>query len=315
MKAGRTAALSELTSNSRTGLMTVALAGVDVVLRGVVAFARCVPERQLLGLAPVLGGMARGRRKQRCLANLKLFLGNEDWPEDQWERLWHAHTRHSGRTIVEVLTWQRLSADEVMGRVSTRGDEHLREALRQGRGVMLFANHLGNFVGLAPGLGRLGLSLCLSGHAMPTAYTETMLRQFMGRFGVRRQLLGRRLLATAAETFRSGSIFGAFVDLSTAGKREEWLRFGRAETNVSIGPALLALRHRVPVICVTCTRLDATRHEVTFHPPLRVAESGDRHVDARLLTAQALEVVAADIRRNPDQWWQWDFAPIRKPLA
>lgn len=272
---------------------------------------RVLPEKLARRIAPILGRTERGWRKQQSLSNMKLFLGIENGTESSWEQLWNAHMTHLGQTLVEILTWQDLKTDEVMHRISVRGEEHLREAMGPGRGVMVLVNHLGNFTSLAPCACRLGFAGCTSGNALPTPYLDRVLREILRRFGFDLQLLGSGLPAAAAETFRRGLVFSAFVDYSVAGKRDKWFRFGRAETNVSLGPALLALRHRVPVLCATCRRLDAMHHEVTFHPPLPVAESGDWRVDAHELTARALEVVANGIQENPEQWWPWDWAPLR----
>ena len=286
---------------------------LDIGLVAATAGLRQLPEQKTRRFAPLLGKGLRWAHRQESLAHMKCVLGHEDWSEAQWDQLWNAHTRHLGQTILEVLAWQRLPVDQVLARVSVRGDEHLRQVLRAGRGAMVLTNHLGNFVSLAPGFCQLGLEGCSLGNEMPTRRLERMLRDLLRRFGIDRQLLEHGVLTAIAQTFRRGAIVATAVDYFVPGKRDVWLPFGCAETNVGIGPALLALRHRVPAVCVTSARLDAAHHEVTIHPPLHPAESGDAQADARQLTAQALEIVAAGIRQRPEQWWQWDFAPVRTP--
>jgi lauroyl/myristoyl acyltransferase len=263
-------------------------------------------------LAPVIGHVMRRPWKNRTIANMKLFLRSANWSEARWERLWEAHTRHVGQTIVEFIIWHRLPADELLARISIRGEHHFHAALQAGRGVMVLASHLGNFLALAPCLHKLGAQAQMTGQRMPTAFLAAFLDGFVKRYGTGYLNVGEGLLPrAAAKSFRKGAAFSGFVDISAVGKRDVWLQFGRAETNVSIGPVLLARRHRVPVLCVSCRRLDATRHEVTFHPPLSMPVSADGRADARHLTAQALELIAGHIEVDVDQWWQWDRIPLR----
>lgn len=293
-------------------LKASALACVDLGVRGTIALARLVPPKRTMVVAPLLGKLERGHRKRRCIENMMRFLGRESRSETEWEQLWNAHVLHVGQTLLELLAWEQMSAEEVMGRVSVRGAEHLRGALRDGRGAMVLASHTGNFVSVAPAVCRLGLHGCSSGNAMPTPHLEKLFRNLVGRFGMEYRNVGSGIPSAAAATFRQAAQFIAFVDLSLAGKRDEWFPFGQAETNLSLGPALLALKHRVPVLGVSCRRLETTHHEVTFHPALPMEADGDARARARQLTAQALQVVVAEIRQHPAQWWQWDWAPLRR---
>jgi Kdo2-lipid IVA lauroyltransferase/acyltransferase len=299
-------------SGSRAIFAAVTLGGADLMLRGFLVLTRHVSEQRLLRLAPVIGRMMRCPWKNRTIGNMKLFLEPAEWSEAHWDQLWKAHTRHVGQTIVEFIVWHRLSEEELLTRVSIRGEHHLHGTLRAGRGAMVLTSHLGNFLALAPCLRKLGVPAHITGQQMPTPFVATFLQEFVRRYGTRYLSVGQgHLPLAAAKSFRQGTAFAGFVDISAVGKRDVWLRFGRAETNVSIGPVLLARRHRVPVLCVSCRRLDATRHEVTFHPPLTMPVSADGRADARHLTAQALKLIAGQIENDVDQWWQWDRIPLR----
>lgn len=303
---------AQRSSGSRAVLATVSLGCADLLVRGLVALTRRVSEKRLREWAPVIGRMMRRPWKSQTIRNMKLFLRPADASAAHWERLWKAHTRHVGQTIVEFIVWHRLPVEEVLGRISIRGENHFFETLRAGHGAMVLASHLGNFLALAPCLHKLGAPGHMTGQRMPTPFLAKCLHDFVRRYGTGYVNVGEGLLpGAAAKSFRQGTVFSGFVDISHAGKRDEWLRFGRAETNVSIGPVLLARRHRVPVLCVTCRRLDATHHEVTFHSPLTLPVTADPRADARHLTAQALELIGGHMQDDAHQWWQWDQIPLR----
>lgn len=289
----------------------VLLHGAVAGMAGIGFLLRALTEAQTLPLAAFLGYALRRAQKRRALDHMKAFLGHDDWPETRWEQLWNAHLVHLGHTLREVHTWSRLPQEQVHERVTVEGREHVDEALRAGRGAMVLTNHLGNFFCLGPAFCFSGWNVCSMRNPIPVHALEKRVRHFVSRFGGREGYTGSGVPASAAKTFREGGLVFLFADFSLRDERNVWVPFGRLETRVSLGPALLALRHRVPVLCITCERLDVMRHRVTIHPPLAGARSGCFRTDATELTHQALRIVAEAVRRRPEQWWPWDWAPLR----
>jgi len=242
---------------------------------------------------------------------MKAVLDRADWTEPQWLENWEADCRHLGLTVSEFIQWEQMPVEQAAEFVTVQGEEHIRQALRTGRGVMILAAHLGNYFSCALANRRLGLDVCSAVRPMSVRSLEERVRKFMRGCRIQHVLIGDRLPARAAETFRRGAAFLVFVDSTLPKTRNVWVRLGGAETHVSLGPALLAIRHRVPVICLTSARVDTVRHCVTFHPPLPVTRSGDFRADATRLTQHAMDVITEGVRQWPAQWCPWDIAPIR----
>jgi lauroyl/myristoyl acyltransferase len=104
-----------------------------------------------------------------------------------------------------------------------------------------------------------------------------------------------------------------FIDYPVVRKHNRLLPFGGATLKVNLGPALLALRHEVPVLCVDCIRTGDNRHRVVVHPRLPRPEAEDREAAAAEMTRHALCLLARGVRAHPDQWWPWDWAEISSP--
>lgn len=275
------------------------------------ALLRVMPEEKVTWLAPHFGHALRWAQKRRVLAHLKQFLRRDDWTTERWDQLWRAHLTHIGHTLREACYWSHLPRQEVLDRVTLEGQEHIHEALRAGRGAMVFINHLGNFLSIAPAFWRAGWKGCVVRNALPMVWLDRRVQDWCTQFGGGQQFIGGGVPAMAARTFRQNTLLFLAVDFSEPDERNVWIPFGPVETRVSLGPALLALRHRVPVLCVTCERLDAMRHRVVVHPPLVRPRTGHAHADARVLTREALRLVTEDVRRHPEQWWPWDWVPLR----
>ena len=151
------------------------------------------------------------------------------------------------------------------------------------------------------------------GNLMPSPAMERDFNDFHVRLNVNRILVGQGKSGLAAETLKQNGLVMTFCDLTTVAHNNAWLRFGRAETLVNLGPALLALKHDAEAMCLTFKSLEQGRHRITVHPPLNRPETADRELDARRMTQDALDLCSRELVERPEQWWQWDAVRFREP--
>ena len=187
----------------------------------------------------------------------------------------------------------------------------LQAALKSGRGVMLFINHLGNMACIVGGLAIRGYDVTLAGNRIWIPFIERKLERIHKRVGAKRVHLGGQLASTASRVFRRNGIFATFIDFSVTLKHNAWLEFGHAEMSVSLAPAILAIRNNVDVICASCIRMGGNSHRVIIHPPLTAPKSGELLTDAGALMQDAMRLLHADMLRQPEQWWSWDKVHLR----
>ncbi|MBM2846243.1 MAG: lipid biosynthesis acyltransferase [Bacteroidetes bacterium] len=271
-----------------------------------------LPETLLLRLAPTVGKILRIGMKERIIRNMQCTLGHARWKREQWVKRWEDHAAHIGLTVIEPFQLRKMNNDQLRSLISLEGEDYLRGALACGRGVMVFVNHLGNLGCIAAGLGLRGYDVSIAGNALPVQYIERKAQSLIRSVGGNRLLIGEQLPFRASEVFRRNGIFATFIDFSILKKRNVWIPFGQGEMSVNLGPALIALRHRVPVLCITSVRLNSNRHTLTIHPPLDYALTEDLMHEAVLLTKQAIARFADDLCSYPEQWWQWYTNRIRE---
>jgi len=287
-------------------------AALDVALLAVDAALRIAPEPAGYRMEHGLGWVFRSCLvREQIVRHMKAVLGNPDWPEAKWGALLADHRRWIGHLVIEALYWLRLPANEIRARVSMQGEEHVDEALRSGRGAFIFASHTGNVLCPLARVGELAPDVCVLGNSMPGRGTESRMALYHEKFGIRRWLINRSGSPPFEETKRVNGIIAAFVDMTMVAKHNVWVRFGRAEMLVNLGPAFLALRHDVPVLCATCAFLGEGRHRVDFHPLPPLPRTGNLVRDAHELTRQAMDIVAQEALRDPARWFYWDWASIR----
>jgi KDO2-lipid IV(A) lauroyltransferase len=171
----------------------------------------------------------------------------------------------------------------------------LREALDEGRGVVLPSAHLGPWEGLAA-------TLAANGFPLTAIVRESYDPRFDRVTGAARDRAGFATIARGApgaatrivRTLRQGRVLGIPMDLRTRAESVVVPLLG-APARTPIGPARIALRTGAPVVvctvepdprgafAVTCTRLEPAKNEVE-------------------LTARINEELSRRIRRAPEHW-------------
>jgi lauroyl/myristoyl acyltransferase len=274
--------------------------------------ARVLPPSWLFRLSHPVGVALRpDGRKTRAVAMMKAVLERPDWTNEQWEDLWRRHVEAVGRFVVEQMRWLRLPPAEILGQIRIEGAERLDQALAGNRGAVLLCAHTANFaagLAVAPMSGRDTKGF---GTPLRSRLAERSYVRYHRGFGLDRQPTRRGVSAEIGQLLGRGGVAVTFYDLTTVPKHNAWVPFGHAETLVSLGPALLALRNDVEAIPVMSSVSPGGEHLVTFHPALARPRSGDPLRDAFTMTCEAMRRLTDEVERAPERWWNWDLGRFR----
>jgi hypothetical protein len=79
---------------------------------------------------------------------------------------------------------------------------------------------------------------------------------------------------------------------------------------VSLAPAVIALRNKAAILAVDAKPLGNNHHLYS----LRRVESSDngKATIAREIVRDELLRVGHDLDKRPEQWWRWDYARLRE---
>jgi KDO2-lipid IV(A) lauroyltransferase len=236
-----------------------------------------VARRNIALACPQLGSRQRHRLLRHCLTH------------------WLA-------TALEILQAgsPHLNAAQLLQRMSLDGLEHLDQALRQGRGVILLSAHLGNFTWFV-------LRLAAQGYPVTVFYKEQsalpahFFRRIMERFGVEGLAVqeGRHQAARQAlRALRHGRVL--FIHMDQGRRHGETVRFLGQMIQLPAGPAVLATASGAPCLPAFTWRMEQ-RHTALIHAPLTLAqERTPQALHANLQTmTNALEQA---IMAHPAQW-------------
>lgn len=131
-------------------------------LRGLSWFLGRLPHAAAVHAGDFLGRVAavvapiRGR-----VVDENLAAAFPDWSPAHRRQVRTRLYRHLGRLAAEFLRFPALSTAEILRHSRIEGEEHLRQAWSEGRGVVLLSAHIGNWEWLTAAAVARGLPLSL----------------------------------------------------------------------------------------------------------------------------------------------------------
>lgn len=278
------------------------------------AFLQRMPEGCLLGVGRFIGRVILFGRKRRVIRNMRMVLERPGWGAHDWEELWRRHVDHLGLAVAETLHHTASAPEDLRERLAIEGDGLLRAMLRRGKGAVVFVNHLANPVAVPLALALAGHRVSVATNVIPVPYLDERSNELFERFGGTRVTVGGDVAQAAEETLRGNGVFVGAIDYSSTQSHTAWVRFGKAELQVSLAPALMALMHGSAMFSAIVIPEGLSRYMVSLQPVVLLDAGGGPIERALANTRDAMRGVSEAVCRRPEQWWRWDFPRIR-PLT
>ena len=282
------------------------------MLRGAV---RWLPMPAACALGHGLGTLAylfAGRVRRQALANLAAAL--PDTPERERRRIARRSCALLGRGALAYVVAHRMGRERAMRLVREEGEEHLREALAVGKGVLFVTLHFGCFELLASFMGVRAGAKAL---ARPTDDDGpyALLLEMRREMGC--ETIGRGQTLDIIRTLRSGKPLAMLIDQDTDDVHGAFVPYFGRLAHTPLGPAALAVRAGAPVVMGFIAWEGLTRHVVYGLPPLYARTDLPTDEAVLELTARMTSVGEAEVRKRPDHWvWfhrRWQTRPEDHP--
>lgn len=261
-------------------------------------FGRALTLQKARALGRSVGALAYRsvpRERRRALSNLAIAF--PEMSDAERDRITREMFRHLGTSLLEICWLPNLNATNLQQHTTFEGLEHFRAAHAEGRGVVLFTGHCGNWEWMAAAIGILGFDM----NVVAREIYDPRLNDFVVASRARHNIktIGRGSAAAAREilgTLRSGEVLGVLIDQKIKAENAEIEFFGRPALT-PIGPAKLAIRAGAVVIAGFIERRGSMQH-IRFEPWIGTA----REDDPVELTTRLTRSIEEQIRRAPSQW-------------
>ena len=279
-----------------------------------------LPERVARALfAAIADGiwLRRGPSVRRYEATLRPMLDPEI-SDAEVRVLTRSGLRSYLRYWCEAFRLPATDAETVVSRVVTIGEEHLRKALAEGRGVVCPLPHMANW-------DHAGAWLVATGERFTTVAERLRPASLFDRFVAYREQLGMEVLAAAdpdvfailSARLRDGRVVALVADRDLSARGVE-VTMGTGRTRMPVGPAALAIRTGAALLPTTLWYEGRHLH-VQFHSPVeRPADLHGRQAIAAM-TQEMADVFGAGIAAHPQDWhmfqrfWLDEAQPAGEP--
>ncbi len=296
---------------------------VYALLRLATILGRMLPWEfggRLFAVGGRMAAMVLPDARRRTLENLETAFGNEK-PPAEISAIARDCFAHLGRTLFEVIKLPILTAAAREALVDVSGEEHVREALSAGRGMIFVGGHIGNWELMAAIFAGRGYPL----HVVAAPSYDPRLDALMARtrrcYGIKTIIrgAGSQTARSILACLKKKEILVLLLDQDTRDVDGVFVSFFDSQAYTPAAAAVLALGHSVPAVIGSIWREAGGRHHIAFDPPVFAEGRTDDPAAIRRVTQLLTTHLETAIRRHPEQWvWmhnRWKRKPPDKKPA
>ena len=263
---------------------------------------RFIPVHLALGFGRRLGMLAYyfdSKRRVQAYANLKIAFADTKSPA-QIQAITMQCFQSYGQNFIELLRLPLLTKERFNEVVCIQGKEHILEALKFNKGVILLAMHFGSWE-------VASVSCSMFGHPYKVmvkpqkkhSKLDDLLNFYRSCGG---QVVLSRGMGTRdfIKSLKNNEIIGIVVD---QGGRDGMLVpfFGR-QASMSVGAIRLGIKQGIPICFAIIIREGGHRHRMIFHRPLDITVSGDLEKDIEVNLNKVTQLMEDYIRQYPYEY-------------
>jgi KDO2-lipid IV(A) lauroyltransferase len=296
---------------------TVAHRAQYLLLRGIVAVLSSIPLEWARRVGAGIGRFGywplgiRRRVVERQIA--AAFPGLDD---SQVRALSRRSFAHLGRLGIETALVSRRGPDAVIAMFDGEGDFALvRERLAEGRGLIAFTGHVGNWELAGACLAARGVPLDAVARRMNNRLFDVYINQARSSVGMH-IVYDSDAVRRIPRAIKEGRAVGLIADQGVLGLASTFVPFFGRPAKTPRGPAVFALRFKVPILFVSAMLQPSGKYRLCVEE-IPVVETGDRDADVDATVAAFTRALERTIRRYPEQYFwhhrRWKRQPPDTP--
>jgi KDO2-lipid IV(A) lauroyltransferase len=207
---------------------------------------------------------------------------------------------HFGRLLLQLLKFSTLSPAAMLASVEFEGEDHVRSAHAQGKGVLFVTGHFGFWELQAMVHALRHPPMAVVARALDNPALNELLERMRTRTGnsvIYRQGTLRRIL----RTLQAGQGVGILIDQHIMTRDAIYVDFFNRPAATTSAAATLAFRTGAPVIPLFALPLGGGRYRMVYEHPIEPPPP-DTNDAIHEFTQRCTDVLEMYVRRNPELW-------------
>lgn len=292
---------------------------LGLLLRLLLILFRILPFPAAQGFGRMLGsltGCLLPRQRNLVAEQLRFAFGSK-YTDAEYNRLEKRVFEHFGISLMEMLKLANMRRKELLDMVDGKGVEKLLKTAQSGQGMVFVGSHTGNWEFLGAWLAYQGLQINVVARENPIDRVGSILLRIRNRSGLQSiprdtPDMGKKVI----QALKSGAAVGLLIDQDSRRMKGVFADFLGHPAHTPVGPAVLALRYKIPVFyCFTARRQDG-RHGIVCEGPAEIIRTGDFRADVIANTYRFNQRISRWIEDHPEQWvWvhrRWQTRPAHE---
>lgn len=272
-----------------------------LTIRLLIAVIQVMPNSLVSAAGAVVGMMAYvADRNHRRIAMENVAAAFPARTSRAHKRIIRGAFRHFGRLLFELLKFSTLSPDAMLKRVEFEGEERVRAAYAQGKGVLFVTGHFGYWE-LQAMVHALRLPpMAVIARALDNPALNELLERMRTRTG-NSVIYRRGTIRRAMRQLQSGEGVGVLIDQHILGHDAIYVDFFNRPAATTSAVAALALRTGASVVPLFALPLGGGRFRMIYEHPVEPPAATSEH-PLREFTQRCTDVLEMYVRRNPELW-------------
>lgn len=238
-------------------------------------------------------------RREITINNLKRALGDK-YSDRELIELGKEAYRQMGLLMVEFIMLRDLKKEDLSSLIEIENEQYLKEAYQQGRGVIIYTAHLGNWEWLGAVISLLGYPLNATARTQKNSFFDKKINEIRKSIGAKMIPLGMSI-RQAFKVLKQGELL--YINGDQSARKHGWIMdFFDIPTSVYPGTVQLACRTGALILPAYLIRKEWGKHQLRFYSPLEIRKDADEEEQYKLLN-RLTSITEEIIREHPEQWF------------
>ena len=270
-------------------------------VRGLIVLVGLLPAAAVDRVGALLGAVFYAfDRAHRRVAERNVAAAFPGRPAAEQQVIVRAAFAHFGRLLFALLKFSTLSPEAMLARVEFEGEERVRAAYAQGKGVLFVTGHFG-FWELQAMVHALKLPpMAVLARALDNRHLNGLLERIRTRTG-NTVLYRQGTIRRAMRLLAAGQGVGVLIDQHIMSRDAIYVDFFGRPAATTSAVAALALRTGARVVPLFALPLGNGRYRMIYEHPVE-PPAADSENAVHEFTQRCTDVLEMYVRRHPELW-------------